>query len=63
MKTNYNTNHVMLTKKMKLGESAVALQRISQLRHPGSSNISRCQITCICTIYMRYNNNNKQYIK
>ncbi len=43
MKTNYNTNHVMLTTKIKSSESAVALKRISQLRRPGSSNLVICQ--------------------
>ncbi len=43
MKTNYNTNHVMLTPKIKISESAVALKRISQLRRSGISNLIICQ--------------------
>ncbi len=43
MKTNYNTNHVMLTKKMKISESAVAVKCISQLRRSGISNLVVCQ--------------------
>ncbi len=42
MKANYNTNQVMLTKKIKSSESAVALELISQLRRPGSSNACKC---------------------
>ncbi len=34
-----NTNHVMLTIKIKSSESAVSLKRISQLRSSGSSNL------------------------
>ncbi len=43
MKANYNANHVMLTPKIKISESAVALKRISQLRRPGISNSLPCK--------------------
>ncbi len=40
---NYNTNHVMLTPKTKISESAVALKCISQLRRPGIFNSLACK--------------------
>ncbi len=43
MKVNYNTNHVMLTLKIKSSESAVALKRISQLRRSGIANSRICK--------------------
>ncbi len=43
MKPDYNTNHVMLTPKIKTSESAVALKRISQLRRPGIANSTPCK--------------------
>ncbi len=61
---NNRTNYVMLTPKIKSSESAVALELISQLRRPGSSNACKCDQQKYASWYIKlYKSNTNEKIK